>query len=283
MKALDLYNQLENDFIKPSMSDNWFDYMTTPEEYLCDNFKQRSFGVMCDFTEEINKIYTSVFPSEFIFSKILDESICDAMLFVHHASVWDLSKTPGMFFHQMNPELLEKLRERRISIFCFHTPLDGFGEYSTSKTLADAISIKIDKPFIEHSGALVGVIGTTNCANTQELNMQYSQAVGHETKLYPYGKNEITNNRIAVVAGGGCHTFIINELIKNGIDVLVTGVSTDACSKEAHELAKENGICILGGTHYSSEMFACIAMCKYFEKLGFTSEFISDTPCLEDL
>ena len=138
MKAIDLYNQLEKDFVKPNMSDNWFDYMATLEEYLCDNFKQRSFGVMCDFTEEVNKVYTAVFPSDIVFSKVLDDGICNAMLFVHHASVWDLSKTPGMLFHQMNPELLEKLRQRRISIFCFHTPLDGFGEYSTSRALAKA-------------------------------------------------------------------------------------------------------------------------------------------------
>jgi len=44
MKAEDLYNQLESDFVKPGMSDDWFNYMT--EEYICDNFKQRSIGVM---------------------------------------------------------------------------------------------------------------------------------------------------------------------------------------------------------------------------------------------
>jgi len=39
----------------------------------------------------------------------------------------------------------------------------------------------------------------------------------------------------------------------------------------------------MGGTHYSSEKFACIAMCKDFEKLGLGSEFIADTPSFEDL
>jgi hypothetical protein len=39
----------------------------------------------------------------------------------------------------------------------------------------------------------------------------------------------------------------------------------------------------LGGTHYSTEKFACMAMTKYFEKLGLPSEFIEDAPGLADL
>jgi hypothetical protein len=41
---------------------------------------------------------------------------------------------------------------------------------------------------------------------------------------------------------------------------------------------------LLGGTHYSTEKFACQAMCDYFGKIGIIStEFILDTPMLEDL
>jgi len=47
MKAADLYAQLEKDFVKPGMTDDWFDYMADIEEYICDNFKRRSIGVMC--------------------------------------------------------------------------------------------------------------------------------------------------------------------------------------------------------------------------------------------
>ena len=50
-----------------------------------------------------------------------------------------------------------------------------------------------------------------------------------------------------------------------------------------HEFEKENKINIIGGTHYSTEKFACIALSEYFEKIGLTCEFIEDHPILEDI
>jgi len=281
MKATDLYRKLEQDFVTPGMTDNWYSYMPELENYLCDNFKQRSIGLMCDFAQQINKVYTAVFPSDNVINKILSDGTTDAMLFIHHASDWDLNKIPGKAFHNINPLLLDKLQEKRVSLFCFHTPLDAFGEYSTSKTLADALGITIEKPFHQHEGALAGVIGTTDCNDIHELNARYSQAVGHETKLYQYGSSTI--KKIGIVAGGGCDVAVMNDMAENGLDVLVTGIGKDTRTTEPHDLAKAHSINILGGTHYSSEKFACIAMCGYFTNLGPVSEFINGEPCMEDL
>jgi len=284
MKAVDLYAQLEKDFVKPGMTENWFDYMAEIEEYVCDNFKQRSIGLICDFTEEVTKVYTAVFPSDKALTKILDDGVTNAMLFIHHAADWDLSKDPNQAFYQMNPELLKKFRERNISIFNFHYPLDNFGEYSTSKTLADALGITVTKQFAAMSGAVCGVIGVTNCKDIHELSVKYSQAVGHETKLYQYGSDAILNNTVGICAGGGNDAMVVGEVIENGINVLISGLSrNNKYSAEAYELEKEHKINLLGGTHYSSEKFACIAMCKYFENLRLQSEFINDTPCFDDL
>jgi len=285
MKATDLYMQLEKDFVKPNMTENWFDYMTDDiKEYICDNFKQRSIGLICDFTKEVNSVYTAVFPSDKSLTKILDDGVTNAMLFVHHAADWDLSKDPDKAFYQMNPELLKKFKERNISIFNFHYPLDNFSEYSTSKTLADALGITITKQFAAISGAVCGVIGVTNCKDVHELNAKYAKAVGHETKLYKYGSDTILNNTVGICAGGGNDPVVVSELIENGINVLISGLSrNNKYSAEAHKLEEEHKINLLGGTHYSSEKFACIAMCKYFGNLGLPSEFISDIPCLDDL
>ena len=46
---------------------------------------------------------------------------------------------------------------------------------------------------------------------------------------------------------------------------------------------KEHNINIIGATHYSTEKFACIEMCKYFERLGLPCKYIDDIPVLEDL
>jgi len=282
MKAIDLYKQLENDFVKPEMVEDWYNYMADIEAYICDNFKNRSMGLLCDFATEINKVYTAVFPSDKVLTKVLADGTTDAMIFLHHPEVWDTSKDPEKAFYHMNTKLLDKLRERRISLFNFHYPLDNYSEYSNSKTLAEAMGITIEKPFDELSGALCGVIGTTACKNINELNDKYSQTVGHETKLYQYGESEVS--KVAVVAGGGNGVETLEQVIENGVKVLITGLSLEnSYSKEAHKLERENGINLLGGTHYSSEKFGCIAMCGYFQKLGLEAEFIHDNPCMSDL
>jgi len=288
MKATDLYHRLEKDFVIPGITEDWFDdksqYDESFEKYICSNFKQRSMGLLCDFTEEVNAVYTAVFPSDKVLMKILDDYTSDAMLFLHHPLAWDLSKDPNIAFYQINIGLLEGLKEKRVSLFNFHLPLDNYNEYSTSKSLADALGIKIEKPFAKYCGAMTGVIGTTDCKDVHELNDKYSQAVGHKTKLYQYGKNKIIHNRVGICAGGGNDADVVSELIENGINVLISGLTiNDKYSSAAHKLEEENQINLIGGTHYSSEKFACIAICKYFVKLGLESEFIDDIPCFEDL
>ena len=288
MRAKDLYRQLEQDFVKPQITENWYDdktmYDELIEEYVCDNFKQRSMGLLCDFAKEINKVYTAVFPSDKILMRILEDNATDVMLFVHHPLAWDLSKDPNIAFYQINIELLKKLREKRVSLFNFHLPLDNYGNYSTGKTLADALGIVVEKPFNEYYGAICGVIGTTQCKNIHELNDKYSQVVGHKTKLYQYGESKIINNMVGICAGGGNDIDVVTELIENGINVLISGLTVNnKYSVAVHKLEEENKINLLGGSHYSSEKYACMAMCKYFTKLGLQSEFIGDIPCFEDL
>ena len=95
------------------------------------------------------------------------------------------------------------------------------------------------------------------------------------------------DNKIAVVAGGGNDPEILAEVAKLGINILVTGVTYPNKDYEpslrAHEIAKENKINIIGGTHYSTEKFACIKMMEYFEKLGLLAEFLEDDPDFGDL
>ena len=286
MKAIDLYSRMEKDFVVPGITEDWYDdteNMSVFDEFICENFKQRSLGLLCDFAEDINKVYTAVFPSDKVLTKILSDDVTDAMIFLHHPLVWEISG-PGNAFHPINVELLKRLQKNSISLFNFHLPLDNFGEYATTKTLADALDIKIEKPYNMHNGAVCGIIGVTDCKNVHELNEKYSQVLGHRTKLYQYGEAEIVDGRVSLCAGGGNDISIVKDLIEADVHVHITGLSIEnPYTTESHRLEKEHGINLLGGTHYSSEKFACMAICKYFNKLGLQSEFAEDVPCLEDL
>ncbi|MFA6074625.1 MAG: Nif3-like dinuclear metal center hexameric protein [Negativicutes bacterium] len=282
MKATQLYQHLEADFVTPEMIEDWAEHMDPVANILCDNFLKRSMGLVCDFATEINKVYTAVFPSKDVMQRILNSGTKDAMLFVHHPLIWDIRKAPEIF-HQMDRDLVKQFRDRRISIYNFHVPLDNFGEYSTSVTLANALGIKPEKPFAQYFGALAGVFGKTELTTVHDLKEVFEKAVAHEVSLYNYGDNEIKDGIVAVVAGGGLKEAI-EEIAQNNVNTFVTGISVKIdYSREAHHFAEKHRINILGGTHYSTEKFACMALCGYFKKLGLHSEFVEDKPVIEDI
>ncbi|MBW3019770.1 Nif3-like dinuclear metal center hexameric protein [Candidatus Woesearchaeota archaeon] len=283
MKATKLYSILEKDFITSNMSDNWFEYMGSISEFVCDNFKKRSMGLVCDFTKEINKVYTAVFPSEDVMKKIITDDVTKAMLFVHHPSIWDIRKAPDIFY-QMDKKLLQEFKKRNISIYNLHVPLDHFGKYSTSVTLAKALNIKPEKPFAPYFGALCGVFGKSSFDNITDLKNKLEEVVGHKVKLYKYGDDKIKDNKVALIAGGGNDLDMLKEISNENVNTFITGITIkNDFSKKEHSFSKKHKINILGGTHYSTEKFACKEMVKYFKKQGLESEFIDDDPLMEDM
>jgi putative NIF3 family GTP cyclohydrolase 1 type 2 len=281
MQAKTLYERLEQDFIRPGLTDEWAPHMGEVEDFLSKNFKQRSMGLVCDFATEVGKVYTAVFPSRKVMQRILDDKVEDAMLFVHHPSIWDIRQAPNVF-QQMDRDLLQQFQDRRISIYNLHVPLDNVGEYSTGTTLAEALGIKVEKACSPYFGSLSGLIGTAPCKTVQELQEIFTKAVGHEVKLYKYGEDEL--GKVVVLAGGGNDLEYLQDVFEEGIKTIITGISSrNPHSEKTHAYEEANGINVLGGTHYSTERFACQKMCNYFKKLGLPSEFISDDPVMEDM
>jgi putative NIF3 family GTP cyclohydrolase 1 type 2 len=282
MNAARLYEQLEKDFITPALSDDWARYMSLVSDFLTDNFKKRSMGLVCDNSSRITKVYTAVFPSFQVMQHILETNEDNILLFVHHPEVWDIREAEP--FQQMDISLLRQFKGRGISIYNLHVPLDNYGEYSISVSFAKALKIEIEKPFGLYYGGLGGVLGRTDFPTVRDLRRHFTSILGHRTSLYHYGSDKINKGRVALAPGGGNSTNILSEVAAEGINTFVTGISVlNDHSRAAHEFAKAKKISILGGTHYSTEKFACMAMCDYFKKLGLPCVFMEDIPVLEDL
>lgn len=280
MKAKALYKRLDTDFELDRCKDDWshMDF----NEYISVNFKKRYMGLLVDNTKEIDFVYTAVFPSDLVLNKIIEEEKENILLVTHHPMVWDIRK-PSVF-QDINPKLHPKLKQQKISIYTMHVPLDKGGKFSTSTNLAKALDITIEGEFYEYFGVKVGVYGKTDLNKPELLAGRLKSVVGHKTKLWKYGSDEIFNRKVAVVGGGGNNIEGIEEIIELGINTYVTGVTVlNDFSKEVHEFEKEKGLNLIGGTHYSTEKFACKALCKYFEELDLNCEFIEDQPVLEDI
>ncbi|NVM38082.1 MAG: Nif3-like dinuclear metal center hexameric protein, partial [Candidatus Lokiarchaeota archaeon] len=236
MKAKDLYKKLDRDFELDRCKDDWsqMDF----NEYISDNFKKCYMGLLVDNTKEINSVYTAVFPSNLIIDKILEKKQKNILLVTHHPMIWDIRK-PSVF-QDINPKLLPKLKQQKISIYTMHVPLDKGGKFSTSTNLAKALDITIEGEFYEYFGVKVGVYGKTDLNKPELLAGRLKSVVGHKTKLWKYGSDEIFNRKVAVVGGGGNNIEGIEEIIELGINTYVTGVTVlNDFSKEVHEFEKE--------------------------------------------
>jgi putative NIF3 family GTP cyclohydrolase 1 type 2 len=264
------------------MVDDWSEEVRPVSDLVTEDFKKQSIGIACDFTGNVTQVRTAVFPSDRVMRGILDEGITDAMLFLHHAATWDIRRTP--VFIPMDKEMLGKFKDRKISVFVHHVPLDNFGEYSTSSTLAEGLGLKLEKAFGKEYGAVYGVIGSGKMRDVRNLKESLAGFVGHNASLYDYGDPAINAGWVAVAAGGANTVPVLKEVVAEGANVLVTGISVlNDYSRAAHDFARQNRISILGGTHYSTEAPACRAMCRYFSGLGLPAQFVPDEPVMEDL
>ena len=131
MRARELYSKLKDDFIKEGIKDiDWANRMPNLHKYLFPAFMQNGgMGLMCDFTNEIEKVYTTVFLSDSVLTRLLSYDVTNAMLFSHHPTNWDLKDHNGCY--AATEEYIAKLQVRNISIYVLYHPLDNFGKYST--------------------------------------------------------------------------------------------------------------------------------------------------------
>lgn len=284
MKSEELYETLARDFEIDKFKDDWS--FVELNEHINPTFSERYIGVMLDNTDEIRKVYTSVFPDKPVLDKIIGRSETDILFLSHHAMGYD-PNIEGLPFYNIPISYLEQLNRRRISFYVLHIPLDRNGQYSTSVSLAQALQLPIQSEFCEYLGFNLGVVCDTTFQKLVDLVPHVEKGIGHEIRVRQYGDDIIEGGRVAVAAGGGCMDFVARELAALGINTYLTGctrpIPTFEPNVEFHRIAQENGINVVGATHYSTEKYACMAMVEYFARQEIEAEFIAGAPCMEDL
>ena len=284
MNAKELYSKLDIDFDIECLKDDW-SFMRF-NNYIAPSFKKRYMGVVLDNTSEVKKVYTATIPDLDILEKLILTNQTDILLFSHHAMGYDPT-IPGFPFYDIPEDYLLKLKQQRISFYVLHAPLDKNGVYSTSVSLAKHLNIEIVDEFCEYEGVKCGVLCKTDIKTATELAEYVNFIVGHEVKLIRNGSDEIHNGRVAIAAGGGSVGFAAKEIFELGINMYITGntrkVPLVESITEFHRIVEEKKINVIGATHYTTEKYACIAMVRYFEKLGIPAEFLEGKYYLEEL
>lgn len=286
MIALDLYNKLYTDFDLANRTDDW-GFMNFDNEFITPEFRTEYMGLVLDNTEIIKKVYTVTFPDKALLKKIFDRNESDILLFSHHAMGYE-NLLDGFPFYDIPVEYLKELKKRRISFYMLHSPLDQYGKFSTSVSLVRALGLEIIEPFCQYDkNTKVGVICKSPLEQIREIQKLMEKTVGHKCRLYAYGADTLKDSLVAVAAGGGSYPFAATEVAERGINCYITGFTRPLPyfepTMEFHKISREHSINVIGGTHYSTEKFACIAMVDYFKSCDLPAEFLPGTWYLEDL
>ncbi len=185
------------------------------------------------------------------------ELSCDALL-VHHGLFWGKSLTvTGNHYRR-----IATLLENNISLFAYHLPLDAHPEIGNNAVMARLLDLEEVSPFGEYHGVDIGYSGVnskglTLAEVTQRLN--FSEATG--LHILPFGQEVI--HTIAVISGGA--PFEVSQAVEIGADLYITGES----SHTMYSFCKEEGINMISGGHYQSEVFGVRALAQELhEKFG---------------
>lgn len=241
-------------------------------------------GIQYDNAEEIEKVYTATFAAEAVINEILSRKEENILLFTHHPL--PQRKAPDYKTSKISRSLLMKMKENKVSFFSYHIPLDRNGEYSPGNNLAKAMGIIPYDEFYFQDNVFMGVLCNSSFTTAYEVKKRLEKLIGHRAKLYSYGETFLDGGRIAIMAGGASNPDIYEYLAGKGVNTFVTGVTNPQKAEwvsKIHEKAKQYGINLIGGTHCSTEKFACIAMTDFFRKMGLKAEFIDEESDLYDL
>jgi len=289
MRAVDLYNIIDTDFkVDQIGAEEW--NIDSVKEHVSKSFLKRNEGIMYDNAQEIQKVYTMTFPETNKIDQIINNGEQNVLIFSHHAQSWiseERNGEPLITMENLSLETLKKMNEQNISLYSIHIPLDNYNDISTGKCFAEALNMQIEKGCCLYLKALTGVIGKVQEKNVTDFQKRIENVIGHKSKIYAYGSDEIQNSNVGIVTGWGLDLEVLEEMHEAGINTFLTGFTRKLPLNKnimsAHQFADKNKINLIGATHYSSEKFACIAMVEYFKRLGIKSEFIEGNYSVYDL
>ena len=287
MRLGEIVRELDAYFRVPDVrGDEWADIFETvyPDPYWRDyaepGYEGRWNGLMVRGEELVERVVTCVFPSDRIVAG-LDPG---TLLFSEHPV--DFADEPG--FLPLARESFERMRERGVSFYNVHAPLDMHPEVSPSRLVAQGIGLeRLDEffPIAEGIPGGAAVIGDSRLS-LEGLAEALRMLLGREILVHVLTHPREEAGRVAVVAGGGADRQVLEEALARGCETYVTGNAATNCRLEFvqagvrafRELADEADVALVDAMHYGTEKPPQLRMVEWFSRLGLPAEFRPDGP-----
>ena len=283
MKLDDVVAELDAYFRMADVRDDarWYEQAEPYwRDYVEPEWVERRNGLMVRGAGEVDFAATCVFASDAIVAAVEPRTL----IFCEHPL--DFADVPG--FMPLSRSSFETMRERGLSLYNAHAPLDMHPEVSPSRLLALGIGLE---HLEEYFPIAEGIPGGAAIAGDSRLSLEgLADAVrgylGDEIKVHVLTRPRQEAGRVAVVAGGGATREILEASLERGCQTYVTGNAATNCEldfvqqevREFRELAEQEGVALIDAMHYGTEKPPQLAMAEWFRARGLEAEFRPDGP-----
>ena len=247
--------------------------------YFTRDFLISFHGLMIKNSEQVNKVYLTVFLSREILDKIFLRNENNILIFSHHPMEME---TSNRGFLSLPEKYFQEMQKRKISIYILHTPLDIHPNISTSQSMANKLNLKNCQRYSPNSIGYSGVYGNLpkkyNFSDFIELlrkmfNLEEIHFIKKFNNIY----------KIGIMAGGGADVEYIKETISLGCDTYISGDYENKIKneysikkrKEFDKIKNQLSINLIECSHYATEKVVILNEIKdIFEGLELTPVFI---------
>jgi putative NIF3 family GTP cyclohydrolase 1 type 2 len=283
VRLADLAAELDAYFRVPDVENDarWYgDEEPYWRDFVEADWIERRNGLMVRGADEVEQVATYVFPSVHIVDGLKPRTL----LFAEHPI--DFEDEPG--FLPLPRETFEAMKERGISFYHVHGPLDQHPQVSPSRLIAEGLDLEESEEYFPIVGGIPGgaaVIGESGLTLDQ-LAARLGELLGPEVPVQVLSHPREEAGRVAVVAGGGAQRQILEASLERGCQTYVTGNAATRCRLEFVQeevrdfllCAQEAEVAVVDGTHYGTEKPPQLAMVDWFRKRGLPAEFVPDGP-----
>ncbi|MCL6600686.1 MAG: Nif3-like dinuclear metal center hexameric protein [Alicyclobacillus macrosporangiidus] len=191
------------------------------EEKFCGLFN----GLMIKGNDHVSSVFLAVFPTEQVLCQFIETGQPGDLLFMHHPLHMECGDPRGQWgrgFVPIDPKLLHAIKERRLSVYTCHLPMDYNERIGTTAAMCEALGAKRIGNFYSDEHGSVGAICEIPETSTDQLCDRLK-----EIFQIPYvdfeGKHHDRIRTVAVVAGCGDVVDRMKEAESKGAQAYITG------------------------------------------------------------
>ena len=235
------------------------DWRSRFEPRFCERFN----GLMMRGGETVQSVFCSVSPNEHVLDVFLREALEGDLLFLHHPldiECGDPQGPLGRGFLPVAETHLQAIRDRRLSVYACHAPMDIHPELGTTAAILGAFGGRAEGGLWSYGDGGSGAVCVIDATSTTDL-MRRSQQLFEIPYVDFAGRMHQRVERLAVVAGAGYKVDVMKDAEARGAQVYLSGEIFDRIDNaysrrlfhDVQEFALQTTMSLIGVSHASSE------------------------------